>query len=169
MTDFDRLIEGLQQRRPEALKELMSRFGAMVFRHARLTLGNDQDAEDMYQEVFLRAFRFSASFQGKSIARWLFRITHHCCLDWLQKVRRQDDIVTELEGQSRCGMLSRPDPDLEEFLAPLSPRDRSVMVLRFADDLSYGEIAEITGLTEGTLRNIVSQNLKLIRENQTHE
>ncbi len=124
-------------------------------------------AEDLTQEVFLKAYRHLGNFQGaSSFYTWLYRITTNLCIDQLRKSRRFVEV--ELEDQAFEGsaeMVAQPlgfdparafaDREIRErvlrALDMLSPNHRAAILLREAEGLSYEEIAETMGCSLGTV------------------
>ena len=150
---------------PDAFRELVERSMKFVYRLAYDLTGNRQDAEDLSQEVFLKAHRSLPSFRGTSKwTTWLYRITVNAGID-ARKMKKH--IVTEYDDDSMAGGSgqSRPNaPDriadaamiqakIEHALSGLSPNERSVFVLRHYHDLPLRQIAEILDVAEGTVKS----------------
>ena len=126
---------------------------------ARWLVQNDQDAHDMVQEAFLRAFRFFHGMRGETSKAWLLRIVRNVCYDHLRK--RQ---VLSNSSDSDQENLPDTNPSPEAALQTKSeiaavrsalsklPEDfRTVLVLREMEELSYREISEITQVPIGTV------------------
>jgi len=128
---------------------------------ARWLTHNKQDAEDVVQEAYLRAFRFFAGFRGGDARAWLLRIVRNTCYTWLQANRLLQDATEfdenlfppdsralnpeEVALQNDNGNLVR------KALERLAPNFREVLVLRELEGMSYKEIADITGMPAGTV------------------
>jgi len=147
-----------------AFSVLVHRYRGRVVALARrmLTGSNSDEAEDVAQEVFVAAYDKRASFRkGEPFRPWLYRIAVNRCLDRLRAQSRRP--ATVAIGSLPEPALSGGDPvdtllsnegeaRLREAVAALPPKLRAVFVLRHLDDLSYDEIAAVTGLPLGTVK-----------------
>lgn len=149
---------------------MMHLFAGDVVRHARSLLGCTADAEDVAQEVFIRAFRYRHTLKSDHLRTWLGTITHRQCLDHLERKAREPLLPA---GGAEPGALEQSTPvsptetadEANPFpLACLTPVEREVLALRFVERLSYREIAEVTGMAEGSLRNVQARALRRLRE-----
>lgn len=163
------------------------RFEAVVLPHlaaaynlARWLMGSDQDAEDAVQESMLRAFRFIDSFRGGNARIWLLTIVRHTCFTCLRKNRHkaldvpfEEELHSEADREDGAGggmdpgiplQLEADQTLLNRALAALSTPHREVLVLREIEDLSYREIARITGVPIGTVMSRLSQARRRLRE-----
>ena len=135
-----------------------------VYNLAYRMLGDAAAAEEAAQEAFLRAYQHLRSYQPRrKFANWLLSITSHYCIDQL---RRRSPTYLSLEGSLPPETLrsAQPTPEqvvdrqqremlVQEMLAQLSPDHRVVVVLRYWYDLSYREIAQVTGITEAAVKS----------------
>jgi RNA polymerase sigma factor (sigma-70 family) len=143
---------------------------------ARWLVQNEQDARDMVQDAYLRAFRFFSGVRGNTSKAWLLRIVRNVCYDHLKK-RQVHSSDTELED---IPDHSSPETKLQakseiaavrSALANLPEDFRTVLVLREMEELSYREISEITQVPIGTVmsrlargRQQLADSLKQMRE-----
>lgn len=118
------------------------------------------DADDVYQEVFLRVHKFLPGYRGDGIKAWLRRITVNVFCTQLRKSKREqpmDEVGAHLSSSAdEPGHLleqSELGPRLAQALEELSPEIRVAMVLRGVEDLSYQEIAEMLDIPIGTVRS----------------
>lgn len=144
-----------------AFDELVERYQKPVYNLAYRMLSNASDAEDAVQETFLRAFAKLSSYQEtRKFGTWLLSITSHWCID---RIRRRKVISLEfLPDISLVGGLSDgPETEViahehigevQRWLGMLPQAYRLVIVLRYWQDLSYNEIADVTGLPASTVR-----------------
>lgn len=123
-------------------------------------MGNAQDAEDACQEVFLNAYRALERFQGRSsVKTWLFRITVNRCLKMRGKRARtqaaplEESLASPNPGPEYLSEDMETLNALREALDGLPPTLRVAAVLRFAQGLTYSEIASILGIPVGTVRS----------------
>lgn len=155
---------------------------------ARWLTRNPHDADDVVQEAYLRAFRFFDSFRGGDGKAWLLTITRHTCYTWLKQNRRGEveveyiDSDAGLQGREhddvplhgadpQAALISAADRGLiEAALRKLPLEFREVLVLRELEELSYQEIATITGIPIGTVMSRLSRaRLRLRRILETME
>lgn len=167
--DDAELVTRCQAGQSKAFESLVVRYRGRVYALIVNMTGNDSDAWDLSQEVFLKAWRALPKFEARSqFFTWLYRITHNVTYDWLRK--RKIGNGTEFDdalGQTpAAGAVTVPrqevQPDhrlrnkevgarIAEALKELSPEHRAVMLLKEVDGLSYQEIAETVGCTMGTV------------------
>jgi RNA polymerase sigma factor (sigma-70 family) len=132
-----------------------------AFNLARWLMKNHQDAEDVVQEAYLRAFRYFKGFYGGSGKAWLLKIVRNVCLDHFSKRTAEDNFVIvddsclEIEDVAPApSVILEKKVAIEAVRAAIEalPVDfRDVIVLREMDGLSYKEIAEVTGAPIGTV------------------
>jgi len=159
--------------RRRALTVLMRRYGDAVYRFCRELIRDEAIADDVHQQVFVEAYRDLATFQGKSQLRtWLFGIARHRCLDAAKTGRRwqsryKNDAPVELPDEAPAANdeidLRRMVVVLEECLAELSPSARAAVLLRYRENLSYEEMAAISGEKAGTLQQRVARSMPILR------
>lgn len=161
--DLDQLTEAARHGNREAFEELVRRTHADTFTLARRLVSDDEDARDVVQEAYLRAFRSIRRFRGDAqFSTWLYRITANCAATQLGKRRRHRH--DELDGEAAVPDLD-PDHDpaamadatslrnrLEVAIAGLPARLRAVVVLRDVYDLNHAEIAGELGISESAAK-----------------
>ena len=147
-----------------AFSILVTRYRGRLVALARrmLTGSNSDEAEDVAQEAFVAAYDKRASFRkGEPFRPWLYRIAVNRCLDRLRMQSRRPSTVEigslpepALPGSDPINALLSYEEEerLQEAVAALPPKLRTVFVLRHLDDLSYDEIAVVTGLPLGTVK-----------------
>jgi RNA polymerase sigma factor (sigma-70 family) len=149
---------------PESLEHVY-RERAVAFRNAlALVAGSYEVAGDAVQEAFAIALRERARFRGDGpIEAWVFRIA----LRLARRERRRSDLGRPLgEGELPEAALLAPerDPALAAALRELSPRRRQIVFLRYFADLSYAAIAELAGVSEGTVAATLAQAHDALRQ-----
>ena len=158
-----------------AFEQLVTTHQPAIYRLALRTVGNEEDAADMTQEAFLRAWRGLGSFQAdSSLSTWLFRLTSNVCIDFLRAARRH--LVVPISGLDADGeeyTLDAPDPvklPEEELLAReereelRAPEQRLILSLRVENDLSYTDIAAVLGVREGTVKSRLARARDQLRK-----
>ena len=154
-----------------AFEELVRRNEKRVYAVALRCSGSPEDAADITQEVFLRAWRSIEDFRGDSgFSTWLFRITANLCVDFARHRQAQPQ-TQPLVGEDDA---ERPIPDtaptpeehlenselgreLAAALDEISEEHRRIVLLRDVSGLSYTEIAEVLEISEGTVKSRLSR------------
>jgi RNA polymerase sigma factor (sigma-70 family) len=134
---------------------LVKRYEDFVFAFARGMLLSDEQAEDVSQEVFIRAYRSLKGFERKSSFKtWLYRIAYNTSMSFLKRNVNYSDSINDLEAE-----ISRKDSTppstrylLRKIIDKLNPELRAVIIYHYFDDLKYEEIAEVTGCPIGTVK-----------------
>jgi RNA polymerase sigma-70 factor (ECF subfamily) len=161
--------------RRRALGDLFERHQARVYNVAYRVLGSSADAADVAQEVFLQIADRIKSFRGdSSLTSWVYRMTVNLAIDARRRLLRRpsgrigggpgDERDVEAQG-ARPGVASPPSDPLDvaqiaererrvhEALDRLSPKLRSIVVLRYFENLSYEELAEVLQASIGTVKS----------------
>lgn len=134
---------------------LYRRYGDLVLGRCRSLLGNDADARDASQEVFLRAHRHQASFRGDaSPSTWLFRMATNHCLNVLRtRRRRPEDGVDDLDSAPDTVIDRVELRDLvERLLAGQDERTRECVVYHYADGMTHDEVGSLLGISGAAVR-----------------
>jgi RNA polymerase sigma-70 factor (ECF subfamily) len=181
-----KLIERLVARDERAFNELVRAYERRIYALVLRMLGNRAEAEDLAQEVFVQVFKAIGSFRGDSkLSTWIYRIAINLCKNRTKYLRvRHTDEQQELEavaervplGEARranVGQVERPDEMLagrqlelivQEAILEIEPSFRECLVLRDVEELTYEEIAEITGLAAGTVKSRIHRARAMLRE-----
>ena len=143
---------------------------------ARWLTRNDQDAQDVTQESFLRAFRFFDGYQGGNMRAWLLTIVRNTCYTWLHQNRPPESAV-EFDEEIHSDEVSRggADPELQVLanadketvhraLEELPEVFREALVLRELEGMSYKEIADVTSVSLGTVMSRLARGRARLRE-----
>ena len=154
----------------EAFRRLVDRYHDRCVRIATRILGNHEDAEEAVQDAFLRAFRALDSYQDRErFVAWLTRILVNQCRTVRAKCERRESMFSE-DVDPESAARHSPDhaddadwPDLDRALAMLPPDQREAIVLRYADDLTYEEMARVTGAGESALKMRVQRAFARLR------
>ncbi len=153
-----------------AFQEIVRRYESPIFNLIVRIVRDPALAEDVAQDAFLKTFRNLAAFDaGRRFSSWIFRIAHNAALDALRR-RKADPVVAREVSDPAIP----PPPDQVEAAAlgqaidvalhGLRPEWRAAIVLRYQEDLSYEEIAEVLGIPEGTAKTFVHRARKQLME-----
>jgi RNA polymerase sigma-70 factor (ECF subfamily) len=170
-------IQGARSR-PQSQLEL---FEEIILPHldaaynlARWLTRNDQDAQDVVQESYLRAFRFFDGYRGGDGRAWLLAIVRNTCRTWQLKQNREkesvpfDEVTHSGNGVAPDQEQSMVDRESVGFLRnciEMLPRDfREVLVMRELEEMSYQEIADTLGVAIGTVMSRLSRARKRLEE-----
>jgi RNA polymerase sigma-70 factor, ECF subfamily len=150
--------------RTEALERLYREEYVSFRNGVAPVVGSYEDARDVVQEAFARALRSRGDFRGEgSLRAWVWRIALRVALEH----RRGHESSFEVLDP---GLVeSERDPELAAALRRLPPRKRLVVFLRYFADLSYAEIAEVGGISEGTVAAALSQARAVLLEQLSAE
>ena len=178
------LIREAQQGSRAAFDSLVRQYEQQVLRLALHLTGNEHDAEDIYQEAFLKAYRYLGNFRFEcSFYTWIYRIVTNLCLDQMRrrKTRREGngvivdhsgDEIDLLASVSDDRSFSNPARELErkalgeriqEALKKLTPRERMVFELKHYQGLRLRVIGEMLSTTEETAKNTLFRATKKLR------
>jgi RNA polymerase sigma-70 factor (ECF subfamily) len=137
----------------EAYKEIVTRYMKQAYYIALGFVRNPQDALDISQEAFIKAYRQRKSFDpDRPFFPWFYRLLKNLCLDHVKKVKRRGEVPFE-----EVKILEKEQEDFEMkravwgCLDSLPPEQREIIILRYFRQLSYKEIAEFTGKPVGTV------------------
>ena len=160
---LDDLVDAARGGEHRAFEELVRRTSADTFTLARRLVSDEDDARDVVQETYLRAFRSLGSFRGDAqFTTWLYRITANCASTHLGRRRRNrheelDEEVDVADPTPEHDPAAAADAALlrqrlEAAIAELPPRLRAVVVLRDVYDLTHAEIGEQLGISESAAK-----------------
>ena len=164
------VILQVQQGDANAFEALVTAYQKQVYSLALRTVGNPEDAADLSQEAFLRAYRSIGSFRGDSkFSVWLYRLTTNICIDFLRSKGRKPTVSLTMENddeetQELDVADDRFDPEenfqraelqraVQRGLNSLPEEFRTILILRELEGMSYAEIGEILHLEEGTVKS----------------
>jgi len=137
---------------------------------ARWLMRNDADAQDVVQDAYLRALKFFGGFRGTDARAWLLTIVRNTCYTWLKRTRSRE-IVSDFTEAMYAKESTEPDPEtvqlikaqtqlVAEAIEQLPIEFREIVVLRELEELSYKEIAAVTGIPIGTVMSRLARARK---------
>jgi len=180
----DELIRAAQKGERAAFDSLVRRYDRSVLRLALHVLGNEQDAQDVHQEAFIKAYRHLGNFRFEcSFYTWLYRIVTNLCLDQLRrrKSRREDPSTAVDSTGGEIDLLAHITEDraahnparelerkvmseaIQSALEELTPRERTVFELKHYQGLKLRTIGEMLSTTEETAKNTLFRATRKLR------
>jgi RNA polymerase sigma-70 factor, ECF subfamily len=153
-----------------AFDELMIRYERQVYRVCYRFVNNRDDAMDLAQEVFIKAFEHLSSFRRESSMKtWLYRIAMNHCINHVKKNAREFVEITENIGSTRASVHSDMEDreQREQFrilVKRLPPKQKAILEMRIHEQLSYEEIATMSGRSISTIKASVFFALEKLRK-----
>jgi RNA polymerase sigma-70 factor (ECF subfamily) len=164
-----------------AYGEIVEIYKDKVFHLCYRMLGNRHEAEDMAQEAFIRAYINIASFNiNLKFSTWLYRIATNLCIDRIRKKKPDFYLDAEVSGTDGLTMYSQipadtslPEEDVENLelqetiqkeISRLPEKYRSVIVLKYIEELSLNEISEILDMPLGTVKTRIHRGREALRQ-----
>ena len=168
------LIRRAQRGDADAFEQLLLEHQKNVYNLCYRMAGNPDDAMDLSQETFLRAWRCLDQYQfASAFSTWLYRLCSNICIDFLRKRRRQQTVPLTFEdadGEEQTYAVPDPAPLPEEqvelkltretlaaAMAQLLPEHRAVLQLRVVNEMSYEQIADVLDIQIGTVKSRLSR------------
>ena len=160
------LISNLRQRKPAACQQLLTEYGPAVFRMVQRIVTRREDAEEVYQDVFVKALRGIEGYNPRqaSIATWLNRIAYHESLNFVRG--KKPTLLYIEDNELGANTLEVPDDapqdeqtieQLEQALAKLPPHEQAVVSMFYYDNMSLADMAYVTGSNPSTVGSQLSR------------
>jgi RNA polymerase sigma-70 factor (ECF subfamily) len=164
------LVRRAQKNDQEAFAQLYEEHFDKIYRYLALRIGNEMEAEDMAQQVFLNALQSISSFRWKGVpfSAWLFRIAHNQAVDHLRRKKKHASVPLNeslSSGDSPHATTERK-MDIEELLRAtrrLTEAQREVISLRFSSELSIAQVARIMGKSQGAVKALQHSAITALR------
>ena len=162
----------------DSFNQLVLRWERPIYALAYRQLGREEDARDVCQETFLRAFRAIGGFRGQAkFSSWLYRIALNLCRDWVRRQRRtpvvqmpEDTDAMEMAAdrepsESIEDLVARKDLTriVEKAMAKLPEEQRTAIILKEYHGLTFQEIADLVGCPLSTVKTRLYQGLAVLR------
>jgi RNA polymerase sigma-70 factor (ECF subfamily) len=162
----------------DSFNELIVRWERPIYALAYRTIGREEDARDVCQETFLRAFRALPGFRGQAkFSSWIYRIALNLCRDWLRRERRAPTVqAPEDVDLIEMAASAEPSESIEELVARrdesraveramelLSEEQRTAIVLKEYHGMTFQEIADLVGCPLSTVKTRLYQGLSVLR------
>jgi RNA polymerase sigma-70 factor, ECF subfamily len=156
--DEREVVAACQRGEREAFDRLVERYQRDVYRLCYRYVDNHHDADDMAQEVFLKAYRAIGRFRGDSaLSTWLYRITVNTCLNFRSSRRPPEDELSESLADRGTGAQERLERGersrrVREAVSLLPEKQRATLILKVYGEMTHQEVAGILGSTVGTVK-----------------
>lgn len=161
---------------PQEFKKIVERYSPMIYNYAFRLLCNEEDAKDILQETFIKAWKNLQQYNARfSISTWLYTIATNCCRDAIRKQKRQLFIATEINVNTVDALIEiNPEKqysnkELGELILAVSknltPKQNIVFTLTELEQCTVAEIEAITGLGAAKIKS----NLYLARKNMKEQ
>ncbi|MFN0280201.1 MAG: RNA polymerase sigma factor [Pyrinomonadaceae bacterium] len=178
LTDGELVVDAVSGR-VDGFEELVRRYQRPITGYVFRMLGDYESSLDVTQEVFIKVYNSLSKYSPEyKFSTWLYRIAHNAAIDHM---RRNPVTPQSLEAENADGTYQiqiesrRPSPEqdherkewrheIDEVVKCLPPTYRDLILLRHSRDLSYDEIADVTGLPLGTVKNRLFRAREMMRE-----
>lgn len=184
MTIEEQLVKKSLQGDTMAFEELVALYQNKIYALAYRYMGNEDDAYDMTQEAFIKAYRSLRSFKGdSSFGTWIYRVATNVCLDELRRRKRRvftlsldeplatregDEVEKEFADTSPTADILYEQKEFSQYIQNLldqmKPEHKSAIVLRDLMELSYEEISEVLNCSIGTVKSRISRAREVLRK-----
>jgi RNA polymerase sigma-70 factor, ECF subfamily len=177
-TEAAAVLARARQGDSDAFRALVEQHSRSVFRLAFRMTGNEQDAEDVVQESFLRAYRQLGRFESRAnFGTWLYRIVSNCSVDLMRSKQARHDQVRgdsidegamelpagDVPGPERMAQSAEIDRRVQDALRELSPLERAAFTLRHYEGRTIDEISATLGLGTSAAKHSVFRAVKKLR------
>lgn len=153
---------------------LYRQYGAMVTNRCRMLLGNDADAQEICQEIFLKMHRYRDRWRGEAKpSTYLYRVTTTTCLNKLRSRRRKpEDLVEELPLREPAGGFHNTSPMkalevrqlVDRLLADQDERTQACVIYHYIDGMTHNEVGELLGISGAAVRKRIARFRNGVRE-----
>ena len=159
----------------KAMEQLVRMHKGRLFTYASCMISREEEAKDIIQEAFMKAYTALTVKYGEprcrtlAIRAWLFRIVRHIALNKIRSIQRREKALESMVQQpdiktSDTGYHRSMENHLAGALENLGPEDRELVTLRFIDDLSYAEVVSVVGMTESAIRGKIYRAMRKLRK-----
>ena len=167
------LIQGLRKQQPKAQQEALKRYGQMVFAQVARLVGCQEDAEEVYQDVFLKVFRHMDQYEESrsTLRTWLMRIAYNESVSFLRRKRQRMIYFEEHEGELESitdaeveETLGQPNAEVVQLIRAviqhLPPDEQAIITMFYYEEMSLKEIAFVTESIPTTIASKLSRTRK---------
>jgi RNA polymerase sigma-70 factor (ECF subfamily) len=175
------LVERIRNGDMNSFREIVDRYKGVVLAVVHDMTNDRHETEDLLQDVFLKVYKNMRSFRGDAkVSTWIYRIAMNTCYDHVTKrshrsMKPADMLDDHVQTAPMFHSFAGADPErraasgmvqehIERAIKTLSPRERSVFVLRHYHDLPLKEIASVLRISEGTVKSMLSRALERLKK-----
>jgi len=171
MPDDRRLMHRIRRGDERAFALLVERHGGRLLRVATHLLGSRADGEDAVQRAFLRLHLSASAYRAEwAVSTWLYRILTNVCFDEIRRRGARPELAGDNgsapdagPGDQRAADRAVERLDVARALAKVPNEARALLVLRYADGLSYGELSRVRGISINTVKSQLARGRSLLR------
>lgn len=163
-------LEFIRENRPESINKALGLLQNTVYSFSMKVCGHPEDAEDTMQEVLLRSISHLPKFEdARALAVWLYKVARNCCIskrrgdknsraknlsldELMPDGRELQELLSNIPGPEAATLSNEASEQVRKAVLGLPPPYRLVLVLHDMEELSTSDVAQITGLREGTVR-----------------
>ena len=172
MQDEESLVRQAREGDQKAFSRLYEEHFDRIYRYVAVRIGDRTEAEDMTQQVFLKALQSISSFKWKGIpfSAWLYRIAHNQVVDYLRKKTKKPGALLDeslISSDSNPQLMAEHSLDIEQLVSAtkqLTKAQREVISLRFAGGLAVAEVANIMGKSQGAVKALQHSAIVALRK-----
>lgn len=178
MIDETRLIKKAKAGSLEAFEQLILQYEKRIYNYCYRMTNNQEDAEDLAQEVFIKVYKSLHSFKGSSqFSTWIYRIAYNTCVDKFRKEKMVLVSLTQNDEEDKDMDLPSHEPlpedqivsreqyqALRECISTLKPEYKTAVILRDIQNYTYEEIADILNIPLGTVKSHISRGRAALRD-----
>lgn len=155
--------------RTQAYEALMRKYEKLLYRVCYRIMGNTHDAEDVFQDVMVKAYNGLVKFeQRSSFKTWLFTIAHNTCYSSITRIAKAREfkriVENDLNEDSQVFKMSDAEIESERMLSILSVEDRELLTLKYVVELKFDEIAQIFDLGVSAVKMRIYRAVELLKE-----
>ncbi len=172
--DDDQALDRAVRGDPEAFSILYERYVTRIYNYIYYRTGSPYDAEDLTERVFLRALGHIRAYNNRGVpfSAWLYRIAHNLVANWHRDNSRRKEVPLEDQrnlhqrtDHPEISLVNSQDQEMLLKLIRRLPEDRQqLIILKFVEHLSNGEVATIMGRSEGAIKSLYHRTLQTLRE-----
>ncbi len=172
MQEEENLVKRALQGDQMAFTRLYEEYFDKIYRYVVIRIGDRTEAEDMTQQVFLKAVKSISSYKwkGKPFAAWLYRIAHNQVVDYLRKKKKQPATLLDeslVSSDSNPQQMAEHNLNIEQLniaTRQLTEAQRDVISLRFAGGLSVAQVAQAMGRSQGAVKALQHSAILALRK-----
>ncbi|MFA5022647.1 MAG: RNA polymerase sigma factor [Patescibacteria group bacterium] len=170
------LLLRLKKKDPEAFAQVYDLYVTPIYRFIYFKVSSRQDAEDLTSEVFLKIWQYVTETDEviENLRALLYRSARNLVIDFYRRNAKRDyvqdeEILDLIQDEKQQSLLTKVDLEIEMknvelILRKLKDEYREIIILRFVEELSINEIAEVLGKSKGSVRVILHRALKVVKE-----